>query len=329
VRQLGIYYVLLSGLANGLFSAPMKLIPNWKWENIWFVFIIVSCLIMPVVLTVPAVDNLPAVLAAMPRPAVLFALAFGFAWGFGAILFGLSVDRLGVSLANSLVIGLSSAAGSLTPLIISGRLQWELRQILLIIGVAVFLVGVALCTKAGRMRETRTDVKPSLAGYLFALGSGVMSAIFNVGYSLALPIASQGEAMGLGRFTATNLIWLLMLGAGSIPNMLFCLYLMRRNASARLFGSGPGAKTWGFSALMGLLWGGSIFLYGLATPLLGDLGPAIGWPLSLATGLLVANAMGYWLGEWRGAARPAVRYMQCGIGVLLAAILVCSASTQF
>lgn len=41
--------------------------------------------------------------------AIFSALSFGFAWGYGAICFGRSVDRLGVSLANSMVTGLSSA----------------------------------------------------------------------------------------------------------------------------------------------------------------------------------------------------------------------------
>jgi L-rhamnose-H+ transport protein len=78
---------------------------------------------------------------------------------------------------------------------------------------------------------------------------------------------------------------------------------------------------------MGLLWGGSIFLYGAATPLLGDLGPSVGWPLSLAVGLLVANSMGYLLGEWRKAPARAVRSMKWGILTILAAIVITAAST--
>src|SRR2546429_3802603 len=35
------------------------------------------------------------------------------------------------------------------------------------------------------------------------------------------------------------------------------------------------------------------------SPKLGALGPSVGWPLSLAVGLLVANLMGVLLGEWR------------------------------
>ena len=52
----GISYALLSGICNGLFTAPMKVIPRWKWEHTWLVFIVTSCLVIPfgfVVTTVP------------------------------------------------------------------------------------------------------------------------------------------------------------------------------------------------------------------------------------------------------------------------------------
>jgi L-rhamnose-H+ transport protein len=118
-----------------------------------------------------------------------------------------------------------------------------------------------------------------------------------------------------------------MLGAGSIPNLTFCAYRMNKNGTGGLFlGPAPG-KTWGGSILMGLLWGGSIFLYGAAAPLLGDIGPSIGWPLSLAAALLVANIAGVLLGEWRGAAPRAVGRMRAGIVVLVVAVVFCAFSS--
>jgi L-rhamnose-H+ transport protein len=57
---------------------------------------------------------------------------------------------------------------------------------------------------------------------------------------------------------------------------------------------------------------------------LGSLGTAIGWPLSLATGLLLANAIGIALGEWRQAPRRAKSWMYSGIAILLIAIVILS-----
>jgi hypothetical protein len=169
------------------------------------------------------------------------------------------------------------------------------------------------------MAQTEETHVP-LVGYVFAIGAGIMSAVFNIGYALAQPVAEAGERLGHTRFVATNFVWLLMLGAGSVANIVFCGYLLRKNGTASLFATGPPHKPWGLSILMGLLWGGSIFLYGAATPLLGDIGPSIGWPLSLAVALLVANLMGLMLGEWRDAGTAPRRML--AVLVLLAAIVL-------
>jgi L-rhamnose-H+ transport protein len=324
----GVLFAFLSGVCNGLFTAPMKLASRWRWENIWFVFIVIACLVMPCLFVIPALSVSRAIVDHAPPNALLAAVTFGFAWGFGAICFGRSVDSLGVSVANSLVIGLSSAFGSVVPLMIAGALRFDLRQSILFCGVLAFLVGVFLCGQAGRLRDGDRDSSPHLSGYLFAIGSGIMSAVFNVGYALALPIADTGVAAGLSRFSATNFIWLLMLVAGAIPNLVYCIVLMIRNHSARLLVAPQAAKPWVMSIVMGLLWAASIFLYGAATPRLGDIGPSIGWPLSLAVGLLVANIMGTLLGEWRGVSPMAIRKMKMGVLTLVLAIILCAASTR-
>jgi L-rhamnose-H+ transport protein len=322
----GVLFALLSGICNGLFSAPMKLEQRWQWENIWLVFILVACLLMPAAAVFPFVGDVGRIFVSAPSKALAAALVFGFSWGFGAICFGLSVHRLGVSLANSLVIGLSSALGSLVPLLMSGAFRLDRRQIVLLIGIAAFLLGVWFCGQAGCLRDSSVSSARSATGYLFAVGSGIMSAVFNIGYALALPIADTGVQLGHSRFASTNCIWLLMLGAGSVPNLVYCCYLLRRNRTAGLFIGEGVARSSLRSVAMGLLWGGSIFLYGAATPRLGDIGPSVGWPLSLAAGLLVANLMGLLLGEWRGVNAAATRKMNFGVFTLLVAILICALS---
>ena len=323
----GVLLAVLSGACNGLFTAPMKLQSRWKWENTWLVFIIVACLAMPLAIVLPKVPDLTQVFTGSPRNAVLAALGFGFAWGFGAISFGQSVDSLGVSIANSLVIGISSALGSLVPLILGGNIRLSQRILTLLAGVCAFLIGVALCGAAGLLRD-KAATKVPIRGYLFAIAAGVMSAIFNIGFTLALPIASTAQAMGRSEFTATNCIWLLMLGAGSVPNIVYCIFLMSTHKTAGHL-TGPGAaRGWLLASVMGLLWGGSIFLYGAAVPKLGDIGPSVGWPLSLAVGLVVANAMGLLLREWSTAPAAAIARMRWGLAILILAILLCAASAR-
>jgi len=329
----GILLALLSGIANGLFSAPMKVIKAWKWENLWLVFIVTSCLLMPAALVLTTVPDWMAVLNQAAPGALVSALSFGFAWGFGAILFGRSVERLGVALSNSMVIGLSSALGSITPLILHRTLRFEARQMILFLGILTFLAGVWFCGAAGRKRDhclaqESPEKRRSRGGYLFAVLAGVMSAVFNIGYSLALPISDAGQKLGYSAFLATNCIWLVMLWAGAIPNIVYCAALLRKQSTGRLFLSPGCGAPWGLSVLMGLLWGGSIFLYGAAVPKLGSIGPSIGWPLSLAVALLVANLMGVLLGEWHKVDAGAVRLMRLGVFTLVGAIVLCAVSAM-
>jgi hypothetical protein len=56
------------------------------------------------------------------------------------------------SIANSLVIGISSALGSLVPLMLGGNVRMSQRIITLLAGVCAFLIGVCLCGAAGLLR---------------------------------------------------------------------------------------------------------------------------------------------------------------------------------
>jgi L-rhamnose-H+ transport protein len=115
-----------------------------------------------------------------------------------------------------------------------------------------------------------------------------------------------------------------MLGAGSVANLGFCFYLFRKNGSIKKFAQPGRFRLYGLSAVMALLWGGSNFVYGASAPRLGSLGTSIGWPLSLAVGLLLANAIGIGLGEWRQAPARARTWMYSGIAVLLVAVILLS-----
>jgi L-rhamnose-H+ transport protein len=334
----GVLLAILSGLMNGSFTFPMRFLGRWQWENVWILFIISSCLLLPlVVVSITAPDSW-IILAGAPAGALCIACATGFAWGFGSIMFGQSVSAVGISLANTLVLAISSALGALLPLMIlsSSQLIKPAGQRVLL-GVAIELIGIVLCGRAGAMREKSTGAdlgsargdlvgrsRPLAVAMLLVVGAGVLSAVFNVGFALAAPIAEHGRDAGLSGFASTNLIWLVMLGSGSIANLGFCCYLLVKNRSFAGFKQPGGTRLYLLAPLMGLLWGGSIFVYGAAAPQLGSLGTSIGWPLSLATGLLLANGIGIAIGEWKQAPKRARYWMFSGIAVLLVAILVLS-----
>ena len=333
---LGAFLATLSGLMNGSFTLPMRFLGRWEWENVWSLFILFACLLIPTAIVTVVAPQSWQVIASAPAQAVVIAVITGFAWGFGAILFGQSVSAIGISLANTLVLAISSALGSLFPIVLLAPQKLFQRSGEKILGgVAIEIAGIALCGWAGRLREkagnARADrgdmvgrARPVKVALLMACGSGVLSAIFNIGFSLAQPIIDCGRAAGLSQFASTNLIWWIMLGSGALSNLGFCVYMFRKHGSAKKFLQPGIMRLCGLSLLMALLWGGSIFVYGASAPRLGALGTSIGWPLSLAVGLLLANAIGIALGEWKHAPRGALTWMYSGIAVLLVAVVVLS-----
>ncbi len=328
----GLMLAVVSGLMNGTFTLPMRYLGRWSWENVWALFIVVSCLVMPVVMAVATVSNLGEALHQAPTQAIVMAVVCGFAWGFGAIMFGQGVSAIGISLGNTFVLAISSSLGSFLPILVlaPGKL-FERQGEAIMAGTAIAIAGIALCGYAGKLKEQSQKgstapremvgkARPFWIGLALCTGSGILSAVFNIGYSSAQGVIHAAVHLGNSAFAGSNLVWLLMLTGGAVANLGFCGYLFRQNRSFSKYRQPKSGSLYALTILMGLLWGGSIFVYGSAAPRLGTLGPAIGWPLTLVIGLLTANACGIIAGEWKNSGRRERVWMGAGLAVLLAAI---------
>jgi len=331
---LGLTLAVVSGLMNGTFTLPMRYLGRWSWENVWALFIVISCVLMPVVIAVTTVSNLGEALQQAPPHAIAMAIVCGFAWGFGAVMFGQGVSAIGISLANTFVLAISSSLGSFLPiLLLDPDKLFEKQGEAIMAGTVIAIAGIAFCGYAAKLKERSQmnenvrqemvgEARPFWIGLLLCAGAGVLSAVFNIGYSGAQGIVQSAVQVGNSAFVGSNLVWLLMLTGGAISNLGFCGYLFRKNRSLGKYAQPKTAALYGLTLLMGLLWGGSIFVYGSAAPKLGRLGPAIGWPLSLSVGLLTANVCGIFAGEWRFSHAIDRVFMGAGLVVLILAVIV-------
>ena len=329
----GIALAVLSGLMNGTFTLPMRFLGRWSWENVWTVFIVVACIIMPLAIFLATVARPLAVLSSAPARSEIIAIATGFTWGFGAVMFGQGVSALGISMANTLVLAISASLGSFLPMLILApeRLREPQGQFIML-GTVVAMAGIGCCGYAGMLRERSRkqsqnapremvgEARPLWMGLLLCSGAGLLSALFNIGYSLSQGIMVAATRQGNGPFAGSNAVWLLVLMSGAVSNLGFCAFLFRKNKSWSNFSRSGIAHFYGLAIVMGLLWGGSIFAYGAAAPKLGKLGPAIGWPISLTAGLLTANLCGLLAGEWKNAQVRARAWMAAGLVILIGSI---------
>lgn len=339
---MGLVLVVLAGGMCGIFALPMRFLGRWSWENVWAVFIVVSCIVLPAAVALYTAPNLMRVLHAVPGHAVAAACIAGFAWGFGAIMFGQGVSAIGLAMSNTLVLAISAALGSLLPMIVLAPERVHQPQGLAIIcGTAIGLAGIVCFGYAGFARDRSQaseieqargamvgNARPFGIGLLLCAGAGVLSAVLNIGFSLARPVITTAAQHGDSAFAGSCIVWLLALGSGAIPNLAFCGYLMAKHGSWRKFAASDGVMLYLAAVLMGLLWGGDILTYGYASPMLGKLGPAIGWPVKLIVGMLTANLAGMLLGEWRSTRAPERRWLAVGFVILFVAIAVLGWSSR-
>ncbi|MFZ0634667.1 MAG: L-rhamnose/proton symporter RhaT [Candidatus Acidiferrales bacterium] len=328
--------LVLAGFMNGSFTLPMKFTKRWAWENTWFAWTIFALVIFPPALTLLTVPSLGAVYSQSGITPILLAASFGAAWGISQVFLGLAVSAIGMALSFSVILGISAGVGSLVPLIrFHPERIFTRGGLALFAGLALVLIGVGICAVAGRHREiaqgkASDPAQTSVAmGLLYCTISGVGSAFVNLGLAFGGPLVTAARAAGANPQWAPNAVWLPLMMAGGIPNLIYCVYLMKKNKTAGGFGISGTGFYWLLAAVMAFFWFGSTVMYGVSTVKLGALGAVLAWPLFMSLIVLSATFWGFATGEWKNSGRGAVRVMSFGIAVLIAAIIVLSIASRW
>ena len=327
---LAVGLALLAGILNGSFATPMKYAKYWKWENIWSVWAVVGMLLFPwfmVYVTVPHV--LDFYRQAAPRE-ILRLVGFGVGFGLAQIFFGLGIAALGIALNFAIAIGLSTALGSLVPLVaLHSEVILTTKGMVIILGVILMLVGIVLCAVAGRHKEKAmqssaqdqpegaTRKMSFKAGLFICILAGVGSPLINFGLAFGAPLISRAAQQGVSPRSQTNVIWAPLVTAALVPYLIYCAYLWRKNKTARLFLYPGTGLNWILGAMMGVLWFGSTVIYGAVTTELAGLGPILGWPLFMSSIIITSNVWGFVTGEWKTAGQKALTTMLGGILFLI------------
>lgn len=332
----GLILLLVAGVTNASFTLPMKFTRRWAWENTWLVWTVFALLILPPVVTFATVPNVGRTFAEVGIGLVLIVAAFGAAWGVSQVLFGLAVEAIGIALAFSIILGISAAVGSMVPLI---RLHPE--KILtkagfgVIVGVGIVIIGVSICAAAGQRREAAMgeSVAPGKTsharGLLFAISSGLGAAMVNFGLAFGGPLVASAQRLGANPLWAPNAVWLPLTMAGSIPNLVYCCYLLRKNKTVNRYSQRGTAPYWFYAFLMAIFWFGSTSLYGISTGKLGNWGTILGWPLFMSLIVITASILGIVTGEWKGTGKQPLRIQISGVAVLVLAVFVLSAASRW
>jgi L-rhamnose-H+ transport protein len=248
------------------------------------------------------------------------------------------LKQLGIGLGLSIILGLSASAGSLVPLIVLEPQKLATHEgHLFLLGTVVMLAGVAFCARAGVRRDAQqrlladpqgTRSTSFLSGLVICTCSGLLSASLNFSYAFGGEAIEHARNLGASSAWAANIVAAPATTGGFIANLVFCVYMLRRNSSAALFVRAGSGFNWLYGTLMGAFWFGGLALYGLGLSRLGSLGAVVGWPVLMGTIILASNAAGYLSGEWKGAGSRSGILLGLGMAIVLGALWILGMAQQ-
>jgi L-rhamnose-H+ transport protein len=334
VLAIGILYNALGAFCAASFYIPFRKVRGWAWETYWNVGNTLAYAIVPVIAAFVTVPDLVSVLRASPPGSIVYCCVFGFLWGIGNLLWGLSIRYLGLSLGYALTMGYCAAFGTILPPLVTGKFGALLTTTSGLVAsgsVVVCLAGIAVCGWAGLAKERELSQernKESIGefdfkkGMVVALLCGIMSACFAFGIEAGKPIADRALASGVNPDFANNLVCMLILVGGAVSNFVWCVILNLRNRTMKeYYSSGDVSLSSNYllCALAGLIAYAGFMFYGMCAPKMGKCDFA-SWSIYMALIIVFSNIWGLLFREWKGSGKRTLMLIVGGIIILIVSV---------
>ena len=369
----GVIFHWIGGFASATNFIPFRGIKRWSFEIYWIIQGFAAWIVAPLVLCTLFVPDTFGILRDAPSSSIHAAMFWGVLWGVGGLTFGLSVRYLGIALGYAIALGFCTAFGTLIPPVIHGQLgtiAHERSGQVVIGGVCLCLVAIAVNGLAGWWKEHEVTAEEKAEagerdfsfgrGLTVAVFAGIMSSFFAVGLDAGKPIADLAKTRLLiaGKLDLwQNLpVLIVVLWGGFFTNLLWSVFLIIKNKSAKEFVGEPGsnplrsAKMSGetiagidptdpglfrlssktlvanylLAALAGVIWYFQFFFYSMGQTKMGQF-EFSSWTLHMASIILFATLWGIVLKEWRGTSVKTKALVTLGIVLLIGATVVVGA----
>jgi len=327
----------VGGVSAASCYMPFEKVKNWSWGVFWIVQALFAWLLMPLIIGYFTVPDLFEVLTESPASAVLPAFILGATYGFGGLSFGYAIRNIGYSLTYTISIGISAVLGTVIPLIIKGQLIEQFTKTgggIVLVGMIISIVGVALCGRAGFLKEKFLSTKSTEGmktfnmkkGLLLTLIAGTLSAIWGVSLEVGQPISDIAAQHGAGHFEGnakliisslgclmTNLIWfsVVTIKDGSIK----ALFSPRETGTKRYL------SNFSLSGLAGSFWYLQFFFYGLGHVRMGNFQFA-SWVLHMSMLIFFSYIIGVLMKEWKGVNRKTYATLIFALLVLVSSFII-------
>jgi hypothetical protein len=333
--------VTIAGLGTGTCGWPMRLMHRYRFEQFWFVAMLVGLIVIPWSVVLSCVPRPFAIYAEVPWEKLVGANLLAIAWGAANVLAGICTLRIGFTLTTSILTGVGLIVSVVTPMLFPNQfdnaptLSSSAGQMILV-GVAVILVGVVFSTMAGfgreRVLKSRDEPPPwASGGFLGGLVLAVIAGVLSAGMQLANAFGHDAIVNTMAEHKVSMIpsemaFWAVGLLGGSLVNVLYPAVLMTRKKSWAVL-----TRHWPEAGLS-LCFGGQLMLsfalFGYGRTQMGELGdsqaPGIQLPMQIIGGLIV----GILAGEWsRVPGKPRVQIVVAFAVLIVGALLMTYAKT--
>ena len=360
----GILWALIGGLMLGLYALPGKFTKDFKEENTWGLFFMLTMFVVPIIATFVMMDGVGDIYGSEEiRNALPVMVVSSVLWGIGVMMWGKAIHHIGMSLGFSLFIGTVIFIGSILPIVIdvsknglSEGLPPTTTLVLILVGIAVVLLGIVFNGKAGLIREEdessqKTDgeekgenegPKKSMgAGIAIAVVGGLLATGFNVANTVGnapnqLGILNHsGDPKGIMEIAVTeagNPGWMVALGL-MLPiflsgGVIMAGYFGWQLTSKRAWGS---FKTPSLGRNFALIFIMAFFHYAASAAYAYgqsrfELGPVVVYAIFNTTCVVVAVLSGIVTREWVNASSRARKTLYAGLACMVLGVGVLTIS---
>lgn len=328
---LGILWHFIGATSAACFYAPFKKVRHWSWETMWSVGGIMSWLILPWTVSAMLLPDFWSYYSSFGLSTLLPVFLFGAMWGIGNINYGLTMRYLGMSMGIGIAIGVTLVVGTLMTPLLQGRfiaLFSSPGGRMTLLGVLVALIGVAIVSRAGLMKERALGVRAQEFNLKKGLLLAVMCGIFSAGMSFAMdaakPMHQAAAELGINPLYVALPSYVVIMGGGAIVNLAYCFIRLAAKKELSIKADFSVAKPLllanvAFSLLGGAMWYFQFFFYAWGHANIPAQYDFISWMLHMSFYVLCGGLVGLIMKEWKNVGHRPVSVLSVGCLVIVMA----------
>ncbi|MEM6377977.1 MAG: L-rhamnose/proton symporter RhaT [Bacteroidota bacterium] len=329
----GIIVAIMAGLILGLYALPEKFTTDFKYENTWSLFFLLTMFVVPVIASVALIGGFGDIFSNMPSDIWLKMGLASVLWGIGVMLWSKAINYIGLSLGFSIFIGTVILVGSLLPFLVDGLPPSNVLTFIMI-GILVVLLGVILNGRAGLIREKdeaqqKDDLVPTNEGKSVATGIAiaVIGGLLATGFSYAnaagrpyLHQASTGQG-NADWITAVAVMFPIFISGGIVMTAYF-LWQLNDKKAWQDFKTPAFSKNLGLILIMAVFHYAASALFAYAAFKLGASGNTVGYAIFNTSSVATAIISGLVTREWVKASSKARNTLYGGLACMVIGIIV-------